>query len=357
MVERFLSRYTSTGEKIEGGHGEVIICMDEHLERKVAIKFIFSNVDKRRLLDEIKALQKIRSKHVVQIFDIIVTQEPRRIGIIQEYIPGKDLFEISASELLGKEEYLKLIYQIASGLSDIHNQGIVHRDIKLNNIKLDQENIIKIFDFGLARLLDTDASTLGFVGTQSFAAPELYVSGIVGFTEAVDVYAFGVTIWLLSGAMLPDRLKVCPPTGHDESFSFSDLSYSLEDEMYKMLDLTLSVEPCNRPKMSSVADMLKKHLLRGKHKAVVVSNGKVYELTGSRRTITLASRTLGSIDIKYDNLNFKVSKVMGSAYINNRAISEGYVLPNNCVITLGDESKDRSRSFITFDISNPEVVL
>jgi len=109
--------------------------------------------------------------------------------------------------------------------------------------------------------------------------------------------------------------------------------------------------------MSSIADMLKKYLLRGKHKAVVVSEGKVYELTGSRRTMTLASGTLGSIDIKYDNLNFKVFKVMGSAYINNRAISESYILLNNCVITLGDINKDISRSFITFDISNPEVVL
>jgi eukaryotic-like serine/threonine-protein kinase len=354
MVEQFLCRYTPTGETIKGGHGEVIICIDEHLERKVAIKFISSDIDKRRLLDEIKALQTIRSKHVVQIFDILVMQDPTRIGIIQEYIPGKDLYEINGSKSIEKEKYLNLIYQIASGLSDIHKQGIVHRDIKLNNIKLDQENIVKIFDFGLARLLNADVSTLGFVGTQCFAAPELYMSGIVDFTEAIDVYAFGVTAWLLSGADLPDVLKICPPMGYDKSFSFSDLTYGLEDEICKTLDLTLSIEPSDRPEMSVVADMLKKYLLRGKHKAVVVSDGKVYELTGNRRSVALAFKNLGSIDIKYDNLNFKVSMVKGSAYINNQVIDSGYTLPSNCVITLGD---GKSRKFITFDISNPEVVL
>ena len=105
MVEQFLCRYTPTGEIIKGGHGEVIICIDEHLERKVAIKFISSDIDKRRLLDEIKALQTIRSKHVVQIFDILVMQDPTRIGIIQEYIPGKDLYEINGSKSIEKEKY------------------------------------------------------------------------------------------------------------------------------------------------------------------------------------------------------------------------------------------------------------
>ena len=354
MVEMFLSRYKPIENPIKGGQGEVIVCKDEHLDRKVAIKFILSDRDKRRLLDEIKALQKIRSKHVVEIFDILITEEPRRIGIIQEFVPGKDLVEIIASEKLSKADYLKLMYQIASGLADIHEQGIVHRDIKLNNIKIDEENIVKIFDFGLARILDSNTTTLGFVGTQLFAAPELYSHGIVSFTEAVDVYAFGVTAWLLSGEDPPDILTKFPPIGRDPSLCFSNLPYDLENEIYQALNLTVSNVPDNRPKMSSIKNLLGKHLLRGKHKATVVNGNSIYELTGANRSVILTSNS-NSIGIKYNELDFIVFGIKGSVYINNQIINEGYILPNNCVVTLGE--RHLPRSFITFDISNPEVVL
>ena len=88
----------------------------------------------------------------------------------------------------------------------------------------------------------------------------------------------------------------------------------------------------------------------------MVSEEKVYNLTGGNRSVILKSENLGRIAISYDGLDFRVSKVEGNAYINNQTIIENCILPPSCVITLGDVEQ-RKRLFITFDISNPEVVL
>jgi eukaryotic-like serine/threonine-protein kinase len=165
-------RYIPTGTVFSGGMGEVLICKDEILEREVAIKFIQDVKDQRRLFDEIAALQKIRSKHVVQIFDVFLNDIDRKVGIVQEYVSGKDLVSFCSGKVLSIDEYLKILYQIASGVSDIHDQGLIHRDIKPSNMKFDQSSIIKIFDFGLARFSGQNDSTLGFAGTPGFAAPE-----------------------------------------------------------------------------------------------------------------------------------------------------------------------------------------
>jgi eukaryotic-like serine/threonine-protein kinase len=355
VVNNFLERYTATGETFSGGMGEVEIYEDQHLERKVVIKFIKNDNDRNRLTDEVKALQEICSKHVVQIFDVIFCESTRRLGIVQEFVPGKDLEAIADAGVFDQEEYLKILYQISSGLADIHKQGLVHRDVKPSNIKLDEENIFKIFDFGLARSSVPEASTLGFVGTPIFAAPELHQSGIVSFTEDIDTYAFGVTAWLLSGAILPTALSAIPPKGYDTSFDFKFLAYNLGNEISRTLNLSLSQGPADRPKMKDIAKLIQKYLLRGRHRAIIVSKGKIYNLTEGNRSVTLQANHLGTIGIQYDGLDFRVSSVGGNAYINNQKIIQDYVLPASCVITLGDT--DQERLFITFDISNPEVVL
>lgn len=351
-------RYVPTGKEFRGGMGEVLICTDTNLERNVAIKFIQNVSDQRRLFDEIAALQKIRSKNVVQIFDVFVNESStRRIGIVQEYIPGDDLLSFTQKTTLSREQYLKLLYQIASGISDIHTQGLIHRDIKPNNMKFDEENIIKIFDFGLSRFAGQNDSTLGFQGTQGFAAPELYKSGFVSFTPAVDTYAFGVTALYLSGAEIPESLLKRPPDFTNPSPSFASLSIGITDRLARMLDLTLSEDPVNRPAMTEVRDLLGKYLLFGKHRALVMKGTTKYILQTVNQIVTLDSPGYGSLSIKYDGLYFLIESVNGAIFVNNKSVFKGQELPKDCVITIGSPDAGGSRLFITFDISNPEVVL
>jgi serine/threonine-protein kinase len=198
------ARYLPNGSSASGGFGSVIYCQDTHLDRPVAIKFIKEDSEKHRLIDELNALMCLRSKHVVQVYDRI-NGENDTIGIVEEYIEGDDLF-ISKFPQTSYENYLKTIWQIASGIADIHEVRVIHRDIKPNNMKFDQEGIVKIFDFGLSRDDGAKAVTQGFKGTFGFAAPELIESGLVAFTKAVDTYAFGATAIVLSGTGLPNEL-------------------------------------------------------------------------------------------------------------------------------------------------------
>ena len=350
------SRYISTGKVLTGGMGEVLICQDTSLEREVAIKFIQDFGDQRRLFDEIEALQKIRSKHVVQIFDVFISSFDRRIGIVQEYVSGNDLVSLGEDQNWTLDEYLKVLYQIASGISDIHDQGLIHRDIKPNNIKFDQSGIIKIFDFGLARFTGKNDSTLGFAGTPMFAAPELYRSGFVPFTNAIDTYAFGITAWYLSGVEIPASLLERPPN-FINTVSFASIPLQIPDAIVNILDRTLAEDPNNRTSILEVRSLLEKYLLRNKHRALFVYGGQAYTLEKTNRLVRLDVKNYGSLHIKYDGLNFLIDFVSGAVFINNQIASKGQILPKNCVITLGEPSRKAERLFITFDISNPEVVL
>jgi serine/threonine protein kinase len=205
------NRYIPTGNTAAGGMGDVLQCTDSHLQRNVIIKKLQNGIEERRLVDEQKALAKLRSKHVVQLYDIILLAdgEERKNAIVIEFIAGTDLV---AGSFQVNQSYLNVLWQIASGLRDIHEAGVIHRDIKPNNIRLDKEGVIKIIDFGLARSSDA-ATTQSIIGTPIFMAPELWNNGTVSFDMSIDVYAFGVTCMALLGTDIPNELAARPPQG------------------------------------------------------------------------------------------------------------------------------------------------
>ena len=166
------ARYQPSGPAVDGGMSSVAFCKDQILERQVAVKFLQTTTHRRRMDDELAALLKMRSKHVVQIYDLCKFPD-KCIGIIQEFIDGKDLLE-SFAPPTSIDSYYRQLWQIASGISDIHAVGVIHRDIKPNNMKVDPEGVIKIFDFGLARDAGPAAATVGFVGTPGLEmAPQI----------------------------------------------------------------------------------------------------------------------------------------------------------------------------------------
>lgn len=346
-------RYESTGDPLDGGMGTVLPCKDLTLQRDVAIKVIYGATHRRRMLDELSALAKMRSKHVVQVYDVL---QPSRneIGIVQEFISGVDLFDDAASPDDTTGLY-KQLWQIASGINDIHALGVIHRDIKPNNMKIDGEGVVKIFDFGLARDEGPSAATLGFVGTRGFAAPELYV-GPVRFTKAVDVYAFGATALYLATRELPDELMKQPPTFGGDSY-FEDTHYDIADEIVEILDACLAEDSIDRPHMSTVRDLLAKHILHGRHRALVVFKGQPSYLNTDSDSVNLSLLPLGQVRIGYDGLDFKVVELTPEVFINNKRVAVGDILPGSCVVTLGAPEHKGRRRHITFDISHPEFVL
>lgn len=346
-------RYEVAGSSFVGGMAAVWPCRDRILDRQVAIKVMPGSADRRRIRDELGALLKMRSKHVVQVYDVL------RIGkddlaIVQEFIDGRDLFDEALAPKTAIE-YLRLVWQIASGIADIHGLGVIHRDIKPNNMKIDPEGVVKVFDFGLARDEGRGASTVGFVGTPGFAAPELYAHH-AKFTAAVDTYAFGATALFVGLRDLPAELKQRPPVFSGADY-FDALSFKLADEVVEALDSCLEPDPACRPPMQVIRNVLAKHLLHDRHKALVVFEDKAFYLDAKRRSVSLRLPSMGEVEIRYDGFCFRVHSVSGDVFVNNRRVAAGDELPGACVVALGSPEQMNRRKYITFDLSHPEIVL
>ncbi|WP_103734777.1 serine/threonine-protein kinase [Pseudomonas sp. GZJR-8] len=346
-------RYKSLGDVVLGGMGEVVFCQDTILERCVAIKVLQGDIDQRRIFDELSALMRVRSKHVVQVYDYLQFHG-RGLGIVQEFVEGRDLLEVDFSGLT-IYDYYKNIWQVASGIADIHSVGVIHRDIKPNNIKVDPEGVLKIFDFGLARN-DCDASTMGFIGTHGFAAPELY-SATVDFTNAIDVYSFAATaLHMAIGGLPAQMMKPYQVSGAVDYFCTT--RFPIPAILAGLLNSCLHSDPAQRPSILMVRDELQKHILHDAHQALVVYKGQAKYLGSGSRSINLKVANIGDVDICYDGLSFSVTRISGEVFINNEAVNVGYVLPGSCVVALGGGwRKNVERTFVTFDLSHPEIVL
>lgn len=349
-------RYVSTGKSAKGGFGEVLFCIDSHLKRTVAIKFLHDLDEIRRSYDELKALLQLRSKHIVQVYDLVKCDDGS-IGIVEEFVNGDDLWQ-SQYPNSSIDNFLKTLWQIASGISDIHSANIIHRDIKPNNMKLDPEGLVKIYDFGLARNTGEAAKTKGFKGTFGFAAPELLSGEEVNFTSAIDVYAFGASVFVLAGEVIPPCLMQVPPVLPAPGFFSGLLGGLLPIELSGLLEKCLATNPNDRPDMDSLRAELARYLLKDKHQAIAVISGKPSYLNSSSRKVGLKFGEIGSIEITYDGLYFTATVATGEIYINNRKVVVGDVIPSSCVVVFGISTRPRNeRAIFTFDISNPEVVL
>jgi len=348
-------RYSKIATKDKGGFGKTIEFLDSHLDRRLIKKEVLCPAGARRLLDEIKALQVAKSRNVVQIYDVKLSTKSDEIAIYEEYLSGPDLMDFRADDE-NMDEYLKVLYQLACGLSDIHNCGIVHRDFKPNNVKYDDELILKIFDFGLAKIGALPTSTVGFSGTPGFMAPELFHDPPV-IDKAIDCYSFGVTAFFFILGKRP-KCSISKPVPRAMKDSEGILSYiSLSKEMGELLNRCLDVDPAKRPTMGEIRDRLEKEILYEKHRATVILDNKIYYLNKANKGVKI-SRGVGiSARIKYDGYQFSIFDAIGDVYVNNFKVDGKYELPGSSVITLGGPELRWARSFATFDISHPEVII
>jgi len=355
IIPTLPSRYINCTAFDAGGMSTIFKCMDSFLERDVIIKILQPGSAPKRILAEINALQQIRSKHVVQIFERL--QLPNGdIAIIEEFIDGKTL-----NNQIPEEHYFKIIYQLAAALHEIHEHEIIHRDIKPDNFKIDNEGVLKVFDFGLAKST-MDAKTIGFNGTFVFAAPELYSDKTVSFTKKIDVYAFGITCiyFLLGEKEFFNRIKsfTMPPFKLDFSFSEKNFLSISNPELCTLLARSISKNPDERPEMEEIFNELRKKLIFGKHRGIMVNGTNSYVLDQVGKRITLSYRDLGSCKMFYDGNDFYIEEPIGEIYVNATHIKSTFKIPSSCLITIGSDQRSSSeRAFVPFDSANPEVVL
>ena len=189
----------------QGGMGVVYLAQDTKLDRKVAIKFLPHSIavtpeEKERFKIEARASAALSHPNIATIYAI--EECDGQTFIVMEYIDGQELKEKIKSGPISLTDIMSIAYQIAEGLEASHKAGVIHRDIKSQNIMLTKDGKVKIMDFGLAKIKGgTQVTKVGAtVGTVSYMAPEQMQGGNID--GRADIFSFGVILFeLLTGTM------------------------------------------------------------------------------------------------------------------------------------------------------------
>ncbi len=212
LIGRRFSHYQILEKLGAGGMGEVYLAEDTKLNRKVALKLLplqFSqDLERRKRFEkEARAVSSLNHPNIITIYGIEKTEDFNFIAT--ELVKGKTLRERIAEKPFDPKEAIEIGIQIADALDSAHSLGIIHRDIKPANIMIRQDGIVKVLDFGLAKLskhggdsgdFETREHTApnGVMGTINYMSPEQALGEIVDFRT--DIFSFGVVLYeMLTG--------------------------------------------------------------------------------------------------------------------------------------------------------------
>jgi serine/threonine protein kinase/Flp pilus assembly protein TadD len=198
MLGQTISHYRITQKLGAGGMGVVYKATDLKLERTVALKFlphdiVVTGTDRERLVREARAASTLDHPNIGVIHGL-EESEDRQFFIVMGYYEGMTLAEKLDRGVVPLREALDLAIQIARGLGAAHARNIVHRDIKPSNVIITPDNVAKIVDFGLARVVASASATqsMSLTGTLPYMAPEQILGEPVD--QRSDVWALGVVL-------------------------------------------------------------------------------------------------------------------------------------------------------------------
>ena len=197
------NRYLVHSRIARGGMSTVYLATDTRLDRDVALKVLYPHLAADRgFLDrferEAKSAARLSHPHVVGVLDQGVTESLSYL--VMEYVPGRTLRDVlNERHRLSPRLALAMMDAVVDGLAAAHEAGLVHRDVKPENVLLASSGAIKIADFGLARAVTTSTNTGTLVGTVAYLAPEL-VTG-AGADARSDIYSAGIMLYeMLTGS-------------------------------------------------------------------------------------------------------------------------------------------------------------
>ena len=224
-----IGRYEVRAKLGEGGMGEVYLARDTTLDRKVALKILPEKVAAnelrmQRFVQEAKAASALNHPNILTIYEI--GTEPGAHFIATEFIDGETLRQQMMHTSLTINEAIDISLQVASALATAHTAGIIHRDIKPDNIMVRRDGIAKVLDFGLAKLterwrtdeVDDDAATRAMVqtepgtvmGTTAYMSPEQARGAEID--TRTDVWSLGVVLYEMVTGQEPFKSETASDT-------------------------------------------------------------------------------------------------------------------------------------------------
>ncbi|NIR52716.1 MAG: protein kinase, partial [Phycisphaerae bacterium] len=262
MIGQKISHYKILEKLDEGGMGVVYKAEDTTLKRQVALKFLpkylMQNPEaQKRFVKEAQAAAALNHPNICTIYEI--DKIDKQSFISMEYLDGQTLQKKIKTGPMNLDNTTKIAIQVAHGLSEAHDKGIIHRDIKSANIMVTLKGDAKIMDFGLARFLAVatkltkEGTTLGTAG---YMSPEQTTGNKVD--RRTDIWSLGIVIYEMLTGVLPFRADyeaaIIYSILHEQPEPATVLRPEIPTEFNQILQKALAKEPDER--YQHVDDML-----------------------------------------------------------------------------------------------------
>jgi tRNA A-37 threonylcarbamoyl transferase component Bud32 len=209
LVGRQIGRYRILEQLGSGGMSVVYKGLDTALDREVAVKVLHPHLaskdeSRKRLAREARAVARLHHPNILEVFDFSAA-DAQNAYIVTEYIRGHTLREYLAEGGLEPPELAAMIiHELAAALAHAHESGVIHRDLKPENVMVREDGVLKLMDFGIAKLLETEERmtvTGTLVGSPAHMAPEI-IEGLEAGPEA-DVFSLGIMLYAFVTGRLP----------------------------------------------------------------------------------------------------------------------------------------------------------
>ncbi len=271
LVGRHIGRYRILEQLGQGGMSVVYKGLDTTLDREVAVKVLHPHLagrveSRKRLEREAKAVARLHHPNILEVFDYS-GESATEAYLVTEYIRGQTLRQFITDEALAPPEIAAMVvHELASALAHAHESGILHRDLKPENVMVRDDGVLKLMDFGIAKILDRDEKmtmTGALVGSPAHMAPEI-IEGEEAGAEA-DVFSLGTMLYLFVTGKLPftapnttATLKKILDCVYDDP---RQVLATVSDELAEIIGQCLQRQPGNRfPTAAKLRDALAEYL-------------------------------------------------------------------------------------------------
>lgn len=246
---KMVGNYTLQRPIGEGTFGKVRLGLHRLTNTRVAIKQI-PKAHSASLTREIHHHRRLHHPNVMQLYEVIATEQ--YIWMVSELCAGGELYDyLVENEVLAEPEARRIFGQLCLAVAYVHSKGIVHRDLKLENILLDERCNVKLGDFGFTREFEKKRLMDTFCGTTGYASPEM-LAGKKYTGEEVDIWSLGVILYALLCGALPfddDSESVMKDKILRGDFEIPDC---LSEEAQSLIASILQQDPSKRPSIQAI---------------------------------------------------------------------------------------------------------
>ncbi|MEK6410702.1 MAG: protein kinase [Acidobacteriota bacterium] len=255
MISETVSYYRILRKLGAGGMGEVFLAEDTRLGRQVALKFLpasyqYDSERRGRFLKEARAASALRSPNIAAIYDI--GEHDGAMFIVMEYVAGEVLSQRIDRGTLPTSDVIDIAMQIADALDEAHSLGVIHRDVKSSNLIINERGLVKMLDFGLAKMMqpggsrDSEDPTVALggqtafgvvMGTVSYMSPEQALGR--DLDQRSDIFSLAVVIYEMLTGRLPfegaSATEIIDSIVHKEPVAIARFNYDVPPELERIV--------------------------------------------------------------------------------------------------------------------------